>query len=194
MTDRIPESARRDIDGEQYLHEDAVRKLLTDVVQDAFKQQWLRWVLIPFIGLVLLVSAMGYWIWTADKENDADLSAEGARATYTSCVDRGEGRFAVAVLGDDLRRLAVATDPATQTPEDRAQVKQFMQNTQPAVDRVLSDAVNRVVSTEGAIDESVIEPLREEVRASCKRQASRFDVDLGKLGLDDAGRRQQSAP
>lgn len=200
MTDRVPESARRDIEGEQYLHEDAVRKLMGEVVVETFQRQWRKWVLGPFVLMFLLVAASIAWTQHLDSGNDKDTKGEGARATYTGCVDRAEARFVVAAGFDKLRRLAIPADQV-KTAEQQARVDGFLDSTQPAIDALLSDAVNRAVVTSGVdpkhpdrgrgeINESVIEPLRMEVRQSCIRQASRFGVDLGKLGLNGPQQRQ----
>jgi len=82
---------------------------------------WRRRVLIAFVSLTAIACGSAYLSYQQGRDD-----------TVQRCISGGPFRLTVAQGFDDLRRLAVKGAP------DAAQVR-FFRQTQPAIDRVLSD-------------------------------------------------------
>jgi hypothetical protein len=87
-----------------------------------------------FLALALISCIAAFMGYKAGQDSQNGLAHSGARAAFDTCVAGAELRTAVATGLDDLRSLAI-TRRVPQKVRDR-----FVRQTQPAIDRLLTQA------------------------------------------------------
>jgi hypothetical protein len=130
--------------------------------------------------LLILVAAVGAaWLaWT----NDATVDRNGADAIYRACVGRAAGDIQTAVAIDQLRRLAVSPNRDGQpSAAQRERSRQFLERTQEPIDRLLSNAASRRITTKPGTALSRREQDRVRFLANSRCQQAATDFLAGSI-------------
>lgn len=125
--------------------------------------------------VALLLVALGatfaaYLGYRAGQDSQAGLLQQGRQATTRNCVSGGDARLATAKGFDDLRRLAIGLTPGEKA---RGRDLRFLQATQPAIDRLLSQAAGKPyhVRSPGTVTRKVLDAVGALSVERCRRRA-----------------------
>lgn len=151
-------------------HEERRRNQYVTVEQFA---QWRRRAVLAFVALTLISTLAAYLGYTAGRDSDHGLRKNSRAFSLSSCVGGGELRIVIARGFDELRTLAIPKG----APASR--VRPFIERTQPAIDRLLSQAAGqrfRAPLPPGTVSPDVIDEVRMLARQRCiERVALTFD-------------------
>lgn len=130
---------------------------------------WRRRATAAFVFLTV-VSTLAAWLgYDAGRDANVGIQAEAQRTVYSSCIDRADLRIAVAVGFDKLRRLALPPNIS------HARQDEYLERTQEPINVLLTEAAERPVNTRGAIGESTLASVRENVERRCSARADEFN-------------------
>lgn len=115
------------------------------------------------VAWLLLAGVSSFAAWVGyEAGRDTDLR---------SCTSGAEFRVTVAAGFDDLRRLAIGVQPGTKPDSDELD---FLQATQPAVDRLLTQAAGSPIHPggDGEVTQQVIDNTLAMAHERCKERVS----------------------
>lgn len=141
-------------------------------------RRWRNIATAAFVALTLISCLAGYLGYNAGQDSQNGLKANATQATYDTCLSGGELRITIARGLDDLRSLALTAQVPSAVREE------FIRRTQPAIDRLLTQAAYGTSVDEqngrqyhapqppGAVTLTVIDQVRALSLARCKARAA----------------------
>lgn len=125
-------------------------------------------------AVLTLVATLAAWLaYDAGRDSDTGLRSNAQEFSLASCIGGGELRIVIARGFDELRTLAIPKG----APVER--VRPFIERTQPAIDRLLTQAAGqryRAPLPPGTVSPDVLNEVRMLARKRCiERVALTFD-------------------